>query len=130
MNNIAIPIIAVSVVALLLLRQWMTLRRAKRYEGRSAPDTASVDSDSPHVARVYFFHAHHCAPCRSIAPLVERLHIDHPNLSAVEVTMHPELAHDFGIAATPSFVVVSDGRIQEVKLGAVSETWLLRRLAG
>lgn len=74
------------------------------------------------------FCAAHCGPCRTIGPVVDRLRLYYPNLIKVDVAVHPDLARGFGIAATPSFIVVADGRIREIKLGVPAESWLIDRL--
>lgn len=123
-----IAIVLIAIVALLFGWQWATLKRARRIEGQPVPDTSEVDQASRDTARVYYFFAAHCGPCRAVRPLVERLRREYPNLIAVDVERHMRLASDFGIAATPSFIAVADGHIREVKLGAVSESWLRKHL--
>jgi thiol-disulfide isomerase/thioredoxin len=125
----AIALTILAVVALLLLGQWLVLRRARRAEGQPAPDTSAVDHGIDAPRRVYYFYSAHCGPCRAIAPLVDRLREEYPNLIKVDVPVHLELARDFGIAATPSFIVVVEGMVSEVKLGGVSEAWLREKLA-
>ena len=46
------------------------------------------------------------------------------------VSEAPDLARGFGIAATPSFVLVEDGAIRQVKLGGQSEKQLLKLIRG
>jgi thiol-disulfide isomerase/thioredoxin len=127
--EIAIALTILAVVALLLLGQWLVLRRARRAEGQPAPDTSAVDQGIDAPRRVYYFYSAHCGPCRAIAPLIDRLREEYPNLIKVDVPVHLELARDFGIAATPSFIVVVEGMVSEVKLGGVSEAWLREKLA-
>ena len=52
----------------------------------------------------------------------------YPNLIKVDVAAYPELARDFGITAIPSFITVTNSRIQAVRRGAQSESWLRARL--
>jgi len=123
--------LSIVVVGILLLLWWqrVVLSRGRQSEGAMAPDTASVDGGITTDKRIYFFHASHCGPCHAIAPLVDMLCREFPNLIKVDVADHPELAQGFGIAATPSFIVVDGKRIAEVKLGGVSESWLRGHLA-
>jgi thiol-disulfide isomerase/thioredoxin len=127
--NSAIALLIIIPLALLWFWQWTTWRRAKRSEGEPVPDTAAVDGGITSAHRVYFFHATHCAPCRAITPLVDRLRAEYPNLIKVDVARHTELTRNFGIAATPSFIAVAEGRVTEVKLGPPSEGWLRAHLA-
>ena len=116
-------------VAIVLLTQLVALYVARRRIGTAAPDTAVVDgavSEAPR--RVYYFHAAHCGPCRPMTAMVDRLRPAHANLIKVDVADSPDLARGFGIAGTPSFVLVEDGIIRQVKLGAQSERQVLAML--
>ncbi len=115
-------------IGFLLWWQWSVLRKAQRNVGRPAPDTTVIDPVNRAGRRIYFFHAVHCGPCRAVAPLVDRLRREYPNLVKVDVASHPELARRFGVTATPSFIVVANDRIDEVRLGGVTEGWLRNRL--
>jgi thiol-disulfide isomerase/thioredoxin len=118
-------------IALLLLMQFLALRRARQSEGRAAPDTTAVDGAAREDRRrVYYFHATHCGPCRAMTPVVDRLRETYRNLIKVNVAEAPELARGFGIAATPSFVLVEEGVVRQVKLGGQSEGQLLKLLRG
>jgi thiol-disulfide isomerase/thioredoxin len=127
--NTIIVLVIVAFTALILYRQWSVLAQAKRCQGKPAPDTSTVDGGINADKRVYFFHAAHCGPCKAITPLVDRVRQEFPNLIKVDVAANLELAQAFGIAATPSFIVVCDGVVSEVKLGGVSASWLRERLA-
>lgn len=128
MNTIIVLLIVV-VTALLLFWQWRTVRQAKRCEGKPVPDTSAVDGGVTADKRVYYFYAAHCGPCKAISPLVDQVRQEFPNLIKVDVAENLELTQAFGIAATPSFIVVSGGVVSEVKLGGVSTSWLRQRLA-
>lgn len=115
--------------AFLILMQFLALYRARRSIGAAAPDTTDLDGVAPEERRrLYYFHAAHCGPCRAMTALVDRLRPAHAHLIKVDVAERPELAYAFGIAGTPSFVLVEDGVIRQVKLGAQSERQLLKLL--
>ncbi len=118
--------LAAAVFALLYLPPvW----RARLTQGRAAPDTASVDAEADAAGvRVYYFFATHCGPCRTMTPVVDRVRSGHRNLVKIDVAEHSQLARDFGVAATPTFVSVEGGVIKQVKLGAMSEARLLSML--
>jgi thioredoxin 1 len=119
----------VGLMALLILMQFTARLRAKRTQGQPAPDTTAVDG-AAHVdrRRVYYFFATHCGPCRVMTPTVDHLRTTHRNLVKVNVAESPELARGFRIAATPSFVLVEDGVIRQVRLGTQSDRQLLAML--
>lgn len=119
----------VGLVAAMYLVQFYIARRARRAEGRAAPDTAAVDGAARQMPRrVHYFYAPHCGPCRAMTPLVARMQAAHPNLVKINVEESQELSRAFNIAATPSFVLVEDGVIRRVHLGAQSEKKLLKML--
>lgn len=121
--------VVAGLVALVVLSQLLALARARRSEGRPAPDTSTVDGGARgERRRLYYFYASHCGPCLAMAPLVDRLGGAHGNLIKVNVAEAVGLARAFGIAATPSFVLVEDGLIRQVRLGGQSERQLLHML--
>jgi len=126
-------IIAILVTLLMVaffIWQWRSMRKAQQTVGQAAPDTSSVDGAVDATRKVYFMHARHCRPCRAIEPLVDQLRTQHPNLIKLEISEHMALARAFRVAGTPSFIAVQNGTISAVKLGAVSEDWLLQHLQG
>ncbi|MBU6439424.1 MAG: thioredoxin family protein [Betaproteobacteria bacterium] len=128
MNHILL-VVVVAAVLLFGAMQLGARRLARRAQGRRAPDTGAVDGPIPPDAlRVYYFHAPHCGPCRSMTPLVDEVRASHPHLIKVDVSQAPELARGFGVVATPSFAVVDGGVIQHVSLGTQSRSALARML--
>ncbi|MHB1332661.1 MAG: thioredoxin family protein [Sulfuriferula sp.] len=113
------------IFALQLMAYW----RARRVLGSVVPDTSGVDGCAAgERRRVYYFFAEHCGPCRAMAPLVSRLQQTHRNLVKVDVGQSLALARAFGVAATPSFILVEDNIIRQVRLGGMSETRLKHML--
>jgi thioredoxin 1 len=49
-------------------------------------------------------------------------------LVKVNVLEAPDLAREFGVAATPTLVLVRDGRVEKVLLGAQNEARILELL--
>jgi thiol-disulfide isomerase/thioredoxin len=126
--NIVLIVVFV-LLGLLVVWQWKMAQKARDLEGSEAPDTSAVDGAIDARAKVYFFHATHCRPCKSMMPLVDELRQDFPNLIKLEVGENIALARAFRIAGTPSFIAVRDGLIEEVKLGMTDEDWLRGHLA-
>ena len=121
-------LLLVALAIILALLQWVMYCQAKRNEGEEAPDTSSVDHEDGHALRIYYFFSTTCGPCRRVKPVVEKLSQDHTNLISVDIAQHAKLARDFGVAGVPSFIVVENGIIKDIRLGRVSETWLLNWL--
>ncbi|MDA8093378.1 MAG: thioredoxin family protein [Betaproteobacteria bacterium] len=112
----------IGLIALILLMQLVTVWRAKQTIGRRAPEDDAIAAQTNTAGpRLYYFYAPNCGPCKAMTPLIDRLMASHDNLIKVNVAQSPQLARDFGISATPSFVQVEEGIIRQVKLGAISE---------
>ncbi len=120
--------VVLGTVGLALWMKWAITRKAKRIEGQAAPDSSAVDEGCEADRRVYYLYSQSCGPCRAITPRIDELRREYPNLIKLDVQQHPQLARDFHAMATPSFVFVLKGRVEEVKLGPVNDDWLLERL--
>lgn len=65
------------------------------------------------------FWATWCGPCRMIAPHIEKLAEEHPEITVgkVNVDDHPELAIKFGIASIPTLLLFKNGELKETLIG-------------
>ena len=112
-------------IALIVGMQLFMWIRAKRSVGTPAPDTSAIDGPAAgDKRRLYYFYSASCGPCQAIKPMVEKLRQAHRNLIPVDVSQNLDLARKFGIAGTPSFILVVDGQIDQVLLGGQSESKL------
>ena len=66
------------------------------------------------------FWAGWCGPCRAMAPVVDKLAEEHPEVrfGKVNVDEEGELTSQFGIFSIPTFLVVKDGKVQAQTAGA------------
>lgn len=98
--------------------------------GRSV---ASARDDLPGIdaaegASLVYFYSEHCPPCRDMTPIVEELAGGRERIYKVDVTKRREIAHLFGVRATPMTFVVKEGRIVRALLGAKRRDTLARAL--
>lgn len=62
----------------------------------------------PYVDQKYlYFSASWCIPCKSYAPVLERLPIE---FGKVDVEEHPELVEKYGISSVPTIVDTETGK--------------------
>ena len=61
-----------------------------------------------------------CAQCKAIAPEVQKLAAEFPDVRfyTYDVEDTPDIAHELGVSAMPTFSVFKDGDIQEGVTGA------------
>lgn len=91
------------------------------------PLTLSKDSFSKEILEssrpaLVDFWADWCAPCRAVAPVVERLAEEYDGrltVAKVNVDEEPELARAYGIRSIPALLVFQDGEIVDQIFGAV-----------
>ena len=77
------------------------------------------------------FWAEWCAPCRMLAPTVEKLAEVYGNqvdFAKVNVDELPELANQYGVRSIPTLVLLRDGNVVEQLIGARPYQELVRLL--
>ena len=76
------------------------------------------------------FWAPWCAPCRAMAPQLERAARLRPQyrFAKVNVDEHPELAGRFGVRSIPTLAVIRDGKLMGTAAGLVGTDDLVAAL--
>jgi thioredoxin-like negative regulator of GroEL len=69
-----------------------------------------------------------CGPCKTMTPIVDALRDEGLPIIKLDLPQHLELAHELGIKATPTLLLVRDGRIEAVNVGARSRHQILQLL--
>ena len=73
------------------------------------------------------FWAPWCGPCRMLAPILEELSGQHPELKIVKVDVdeNRELALQYGIESIPTLLVFKGGQVADRSVGLVSPQEIL-----
>ncbi len=76
------------------------------------------------------FWAPWCGPCRMIAPAVEEIAAERPDVKVgkINIDEQPELAVQFGVMSIPTLVVMQEGRIVNQATGARPKEQILALL--
>lgn len=76
------------------------------------------------------FWAAWCGPCQMLAPVVEQLAADHPDVQVAKINVddYPELASKYGVMSIPTLIFFSDGVVVDNSIGVVSKSVLERKL--
>lgn len=66
------------------------------------------------------FWAPWCGPCRMVAPVLEEIASERPDIKVAKVNVDEEmeLAAQFGVVSIPTLVVVKDGQVVNQTVGA------------
>jgi thioredoxin 1 len=108
----------------------LVYRASRAALGRSVAELADAVPGlgrAPEPALLYFY-SEHCPPCRQTTPAIDALATERPAIFKVDVTQAPDLAKGLGVRVTPTLLVIRDGRVARVLLGAKSCTAIARAL--
>lgn len=144
MSNMTVPAVLFFLVFLILLGQWLVVRRAKSMRGQPVPEellnacqssVASGDSagDAPQsleaMNALVTFDAPNCGACRKMEPVLKTIAEQYPGrVFSLSVTTHRHLAQTLRIMGTPTMLVVKDGQIVDVFVGITPMSRLTQRL--
>ncbi len=74
------------------------------------------------------FFATWCGPCKMIAPIVEEIAKEHPEVLVckIDVDQAMGIAQAFGIESIPTLVMIKDGKVTSKTMGYQSKVDLLK----
>lgn len=87
-----------------------------------------LNSDKPVLLD---FWATWCMPCKMIAPVVDEIAKEIPNIKVgkVNIDEQPELASTFNVMSIPTLAVMKDGKIVKTMVGVKPKSSILKMLA-
>lgn len=86
----------------------ITIKTKEEFEKETATGKVLVD-----------FYAVWCGPCKMLAPHVERLDEENPDLKVIEIDVDQsqQLAAQFGVMSIPTLLLFEDGKLVNQTLG-------------
>jgi thioredoxin 1 len=76
------------------------------------------------------FQAEWCGPCKTMAPLVEELDTEMPDVTfvAIDVDAEPALSQEFAVQSIPTFLFLRAGHLVDRVVGALPKEQLRLRI--
>ncbi|KAG1653994.1 Thioredoxin [Nymphon striatum] len=89
-----------------------------------------LDSEQRKQNRILlYFMAPHCGMCRHVTPIIDELSNQRNDVKRVDISINADVAKELGVLGTPAFVLIENGVIDKVKLGALPKDKILEMLA-
>jgi len=114
-------IIGLFIIMQLSMRFLAALKKGKKLTGIKG--TLGQDINSGRKLLVYFY-SNSCAACRPMSPIIDKLKQEFKYIHKINVPKDMDTARIFGIMATPTTVIVENGKIRNFVLGAKNYTYL------
>jgi len=121
-------IIAVSLVALIILFQIKIFWTSMNMKGTKVEQSDFFHTQSPDSPFLLYFYSNRCPSCVAMTPIIDELALEFPNVKKINISESYEMAKSYNIMATPTTVLVKDGKIRKMVPGARNKKNLLSML--
>lgn len=122
--------IVIGIVLLIFGLQFVMILAARKSRGKKLTGLKGklkgLENNSSR-GLVYFF-SPSCHACKAQTPIIKELQSSNKNVFDVDISKDMETARIFGIKATPTTMIVENGKISQVLLGAKQKDVLRRYL--
>jgi thioredoxin 1 len=101
------------IASYLILVPLLSYLSTKRLIGKKIAVNDHGDKD-----QLIYFYSPKCAPCRKMTPVIKQLAEHHNMIRKIDIQSNPEMARNYRIRATPTLILIKNGIIDDIALGA------------
>lgn len=105
----------------------LTSQSAKGREIAELECPAPELSCLPETALIYCYSAN-CGPCKNMTPAVDELLEEGRPIIKLEIPERLELARELGVKATPTLLLIRNGRVEQIDVGLKTYSQILQML--
>ena len=113
-----IEIAVVLFVTLIVIYYLFITLSSWRQRGRLLSDITGASAGDQPDWQAYYFYSPTCGACRAMTPSIEAQALENSAVYCIDVSAEMELARQFNVRATPTAVLIEDGKISKVLLGS------------
>lgn len=116
-----ILIVSLLFVAFLFI-QLLPFIKARELQGKETPDLGDIVTDKQRQlpTLLLYFWSPNCSMCRGMTPVIESLEKERDDVISINAAENIDLARRFKVMGTPTMVLLKQGKIDKVLLGAKS----------
>jgi thioredoxin 1 len=94
-------------------------------------DETTFDKAVANGVAIIDFWAPWCGPCKKMAPIMDRIAKNNPNLivAKVDIDKSPNIAQRYNILSIPTVLILKDGAPAEQTVGVTSEAVIMGKVA-
>ena len=110
-------------VVIFLFIQLLPYIKAREIQGRQMPDLTDVftDKQRQQPQLLLYFWSPRCSMCRNMTPIVDKLAQERDDVISINAAEDVDIARRFKVMGTPTLVLLKNGKVEKVLLGAKSE---------
>ncbi|MDZ7315204.1 MAG: thioredoxin family protein [candidate division KSB1 bacterium] len=122
--------IILTVLVLFVVLQIVMVRKMQSKRGKDVPQLGGrLDALMRRGKVLFYFYSPSCRACRPMTPIVRSLAQHDKRILLEDVSRDVRTAQQFGVMATPTLVLVQEGKIADILVGYQDESRLRALLA-
>ena len=118
----AVLVVSILVVIFLFI-QLLPYIKAREIQGQQTPDLTDVftEQQRQQPQLLLYFWSPRCSMCRNMTPILDKLAQEREDVISINAADDVDIARRFKVMGTPTLVLIKNGKVDQVLLGAKSE---------